>query len=155
MAHLAAAFNTQAPHQEIRLTGQEIIDGAVEALPRSNYALSLTSKVCMGTATYHLPLMNIHPEVDTCPQDLLRTILDILPDQRGVLVATGRNHHFIGTRLLTTEAWPAFLSSFLMPIILVSPRYIGHALNRGAATLRLFPCPPMKPEWPVVVAQAK
>ncbi len=82
-------------------------------------------------------------------RSVIGRVTDDLP---GYLLSSGRHFHYYGMQLLDSEAWIAFLAQFLMPCVLVSPRYIGHSMHRGFCALRLNAVPPHKPIVPVLVA---
>lgn len=113
-------------------------------------ALSVTSRIWNkdGVHVGHLALMNLHP-VGFRSVGQLRSAINLVTDGLpGYLLSSGRYFHFYGVALLHNDAWPTFLAQFLMPCVLVSPRYIGHSLHRGFCALRLNAVPPIKPKVP-------
>jgi hypothetical protein len=114
--------------------------------------ISVSSKVLLQCGAFiHLPLMNLHPAPMLDSQAVAALIEEVTEGMGGYLLETGRYWHFYGATVLTEDAWLRFLAQFLMPVVLVSPRYIGHSLYRGYATLRLTIEPQYKPTIPSVV----
>lgn len=120
---------------------------------RSSTATSLTSRVWneMGHHVGHLALMNLHPVGFTNAHEVREAVKLVVDGRSGYLLDSGRYFHYYGRQLLTAQDWLRFLSQFLMPCVLVSPRYIGHSLYRGFCALRLNAVPPFKPTAPLLV----
>jgi hypothetical protein len=123
------------------------------ARTRSSVATSLTSRVWndAGHHVGHLALMNLHPVGFADVHELNEAVRLVVDGNSGYLLNSGRYFHYYGRQLFTVLDWPRFLSQFLMPCVLVSPRYIGHSLYRGFCTLRLNAAPPFKPITPLLV----
>ncbi len=118
---------------------------------RENQVWSITSKVqCFDGETKHLPLMNFHPE-NGSEKDIKKALKYICGNNRGVLLDSGRFQHYYGDFLLSENEWTQFMAEFLMPTVLVSPRYAGHRLHDGYCTLRLTADSQYKPKIPEVV----
>jgi hypothetical protein len=116
-----------------------------------NQVWSITSRVqCANKKTKHLPMMNFHLEGGS-KEDIKKALKYICGDKRGVLLDSGRFQHYYGDFLLDENEWIKFMAEFLMPTILVSPRYIGHRLHDGYCTLRLTADDQYKPKIPEVV----
>lgn len=107
----------------------------------------------------HLTMMNFHPE-----RGGLEFVLDALKALRqqepelvspGVVLASGRYWHYYGYGLIEEPEMGKYLSYFLMPAILVSPRYIGHRLYEGRGMLRLTGGATAKPGVPKVVTAVR
>lgn len=131
--------------------------GLAEHLRRAGgrrLALSVTSRVwdAAGGLAGHLALMNLHPEGFRGAGELAEAVRLTAGGTPGYLLESGRYFHYYGRRLLTGAEWQGFLAQFLMPCVLVSPRYIGHSLDRGFCTLRLNAAPGAKPMVPRVVS---
>ena len=75
----------------------------------------------------------------------------ITDNREGVFLDSGRYFHYFGNFVLSNEEWSQFNGAFLMPCILVSPRYIGHRLINGYNTLRLTNDNAFKTKIPEVV----
>jgi len=98
---------------------------------------SMTSLVsCTDGESRHIPMMNFHP-IDASLGDIKKTLAHICRNYRGAILDSGRYFHYYGDVLLSQEEWLKFMADFLMPCIIVSPRYIGHRLYDGYCTLRL------------------
>jgi hypothetical protein len=123
------------------------------AQTRSSVATSLTSRVWNETGSHvgHLALMNLHPEGFDDVYEIRDTVRLVVAGRSGYLLSSGRYFHYYGRQFLRVPDWQGFLSQFLMPCVLVSPRYIGHSLYRGFCTLRLNAAPPLKPAVPLLV----
>ena len=85
---------------------------------------------------FHLPMMNLHLDQLTTVNEL-RKALDKLSLKDYYLVSTDRYFHVYGSWLMTQEEWRIWNLQYLMTDALVSPRYIGHSLERGFNLLRL------------------
>lgn len=135
------------------------IDALDSALPSllaqrtSTEVISVTSRLfdAMDSFIGHLAIMNLHTE-SISDLDLLVSILRETTDGRpGYLLASGRFYHYYGIQLLSEREWLRFLAQFLMPCILVSPRYIGHSLFSGFCSVRLTRSHPHKPAVPKLI----
>lgn len=98
----------------------------------------------------HIPMMNFHP-VDISLEDLKFAIKNICKNFNGALLSSGRFFHYYGNSLLNENEWTKFMTDFLMPCVLVSPRYIGHRLFDGYSTLRLTSDKFVKTKVPEVI----
>mgnify|MGYP004190599807 FL=1 len=94
--------------------------------------------------------MNFHPE-NIAREDIKKAINYISHGHNGVLLDSGRYQHYYGNFLLNESEWKKFISEFLMPTVLVSPRYIGHRLYDGYCALRLTADDKYKTKIPEVV----
>lgn len=116
-----------------------------------NEVWSITSKVvCSDGTEKHIPMMNFHSDVSLA--DIKKMVKKITKNSKGVILKSGRFHHYFGDYLLNENEWLRFMADFLMPSILVSPRYIGHRLHNGYCTLRLTIDKRYKPVMPKAVA---
>lgn len=116
--------------------------------------VSVTSRLFdpAGAFLGHLAIMNLHPEGFDDLDTLLGAIAEVTSGIPGYLVASGRYYHFYGRVVLADPDWLDFLVGFLMPCVLVSPRYIGHSLFRRFCTVRLTAARPYKPTVPTLLA---
>ncbi len=113
---------------------------------------SFNSKVrCHDGIPRHVPMMNFHPEEGIAQEQICVAIEHICPEKSGVLLESGRYYHYYGNFLLSEAEWLRFLDAFLMPCVLVSPRYVGHALVDGYCSLRLTADATYKPTVPRVI----
>jgi hypothetical protein len=99
----------------------------------------------------HLAIMNLHTEGFTSLADIGDAVAQVTDGMSGYLMTSGRFYHYYGKRLLSEQAWLRFLVQFLMPCVLVSPRYIGHSLLRGFCSVRLTSAMPHKPTVPTLL----
>ena len=96
-------------------------------------------------------MMNFHP--DNVSLDAINESLKIIcPNSKGVILETGRFFHYYGMSLLSEEKWLQFMAEFLMPCVVVSPRYVGHSLYDGYCSLRLTTDTKYKTKIPEVIA---
>lgn len=118
-------------------------------------AVSVTSRIWTANRQVigHMPLMNLHPEGFNSLNQLVRAIRTVTNDRPGFIIKSGRYFHYYGAYVLSRTEWPKFLGEWLMPCVMVSPRYIGHSLNRGFCALRLNSAPPIKPFKPLVLRE--
>lgn len=116
-------------------------------------AVSVTSRIYDDERTFvgHLAIMNLHPVGFRSTDELCQALQTVCGEFQGLLLASGRFHHYYGFRLLDSSSWLRFLAQFLMPCTLVSPRYVGHSLYRGFCALRLNKAGPYKAVVPHVV----
>lgn len=105
-----------------------------------------------GNFIGHLAIMNLHPDGLDGVDAVVAAVAATTEHIPGYLLSSGRYYHYYGKRLLTGGEWQRFLARFLMPCVLVSPRYIGHSLFRGFCTVRLTSARPYKPTVPRVVS---
>jgi hypothetical protein len=80
------------------------------------------------------------------------SVTDVVNGRPDHLVRSGRYYHYYGLGLLSGPDWLDFVAQFLMPCVMVSPRYVGHSLIRRFCSLRLNAVPPHKPATPRVVS---
>ncbi|HEU5155538.1 MAG TPA: hypothetical protein VFU43_00955 [Streptosporangiaceae bacterium] len=125
-----------------------------ETAERQRRALSVASRVWETRQKFsgHLALMNLHPEGYLDESELSKAVLRVSGGIPGYLLESGRYYHFYGARLLDQEEWLDFVGRFLMPCTLVSPRYVGHSINRRYCALRLNSVPPYKPSMPRLIS---
>ena len=112
--------------------------------------VSVTSRVFdpAGAQVDQLAIMNLHTEGFGSIEALTEAISEVTGGVSGYLLESGRYYHFYGKELMSYREWVNFLTSFLMPCVLVSPRYIGHSLFRGFCSVRLTSADPHKPMVP-------
>lgn len=137
LAHVASAVHFST-HDLIPMPGREIVDSQSlhKLLSPDNPILSIASKVrAADGCSYHLPMMNLHLDIPITI-DTLYNVLNTLIPVDFYLLRTDRYFHVYGTGLMTDHAWTEWNLKFLMADCLVSPRYIGHSLERGYNTLR-------------------
>ncbi|MBS3091287.1 hypothetical protein J4217_02470 [Candidatus Pacearchaeota archaeon] len=114
-----------------------------------NQVYSLTSKVsCNDGKTKHIPMMNFH---STSTANIKLALEHICGQRKGAILNSGRFFHYYGDFLLDENEWTNFMAEFLMPNVLISPRYIGHRLHDGYCTLRLTSDERYKPNIPRVI----
>lgn len=138
------------------LSRQEFLKKGIKPLPPlpHHHVFSLNSRVrCSDGTSHHIPMMNFHMERDLTWEEVEKAVRYITSDQPGFLLRSGRFLHYYGNFLLEEKEWPEFMGKFLMPCILVSPRYIGHCLQRGYCSLRLTTDQEFKPCFPAVIAE--
>ncbi|OGK31604.1 hypothetical protein A3B02_01055 [Candidatus Roizmanbacteria bacterium RIFCSPLOWO2_01_FULL_42_14] len=153
--NILKGFNHDKPTKEVFYNRNEFLDLNLKKLEKLsiNEVWSLTSKVlCTGNIYKHIPMMNLHSEnVDF--GTIKKSLRYICGKKSGYLLDSGRFLHYYGNFLLTHNEWIKFMAEFLMPCIIVSPRYIGHRLNDGYCTLRLTTEKLYKPKLPEVICQ--
>jgi hypothetical protein len=115
--------------------------------------ISATSRLFDTTARFigHLAIMNLHTDAISDLDRLISVLRETTGGVPGYLLTSGRFYHYYGSRLLTEQEWLKFLAQFLMPCILVSPRYIGHSLFSGFCSVRLTRSNPHKPVVPTLI----
>ena len=118
---------------------------------KTNQVWSITSKIqTTDGQAKHLAMMNFHPE-NASLQDIKKALKYICGNKSGVLLDSGRFWHYYGDFLLSENEWIQFMVEFLMPTVLVSPRYISHGLYNNYNTLRLTTNDKYKPKIPEVI----
>jgi len=155
LEHMFEGFEHLRPIKDLEYSKEEFsqltLDNLYDIELGPNQVWSITSKVqCCDGKTKHLPMMNFHPE-NCSKEGIKKAIMYICGDKRGVLLDSGRYQHYYGDFLLSEDEWISFLAEFLMPVVLVSPRYIGHSLHDGYCSLRLTTDGKYKPKIPEVV----
>lgn len=152
-ADLLGAFWHDIPTGDLRLDRRQFVNLTAASLPAlsARQVWSVTSQVtCRNGQRGHLAMMNLHPDRALSLDDLEKGVAFIDRGRGGVLLDSGRHQHYYGGYLLTEHEWLDFMATFLMPCILVSPRYIGHRLHHGYCSLRLTADPEFKPTVPWV-----
>ena len=148
IADLSSGMVQHVPLEHHYFSGRDIILSKHSSFFDESVGLSICSDFLLNSNKFHIPMMNLHTEF-SLDSDLLIPILQTVSGMdRLVLMSSGRYFHVYFLETLSEGDWIKFLASFLMPTILVSPRYVGHSLHRGYTTLRLFPCVPLKPQQP-------
>jgi len=104
-----------------------------------------------GNFVGHTALMNLHPEGFDDVDSIVRAIREITAGMPGYLLSSGRYYHYYGCQILHSNEWRRFLAQFLMPCVMVSPRYIGHSLFQGFCAVRLTAADPHKPSVPTLL----
>jgi len=153
ISHLDESLIQETPLQQKIFLRQDFLKLKLEDLKATRHQVwSFTSRLKMkdGSAM-HLPVMNFHPLNGVTKKNILYFIHLIEPNNEGVLVNSGRYYHYYGDFLLSEKHWLQFNARFLMPKILVSPRYIGHRLQDGYSTLRLTVDDKYKTTIPTVI----
>lgn len=153
LEYILDGFEHTKPIKDKEYFREEFSHLILDDLPSlgENQVWSIISKVqCSSGKTKHLPMMNFHLEKDSS-RDIKQILKYIYGDHKGVLLDSGRFFHYYGDFLLDEKEWIQFMAEFLMPTILVSPRYIGHRLYEGHCALRLTTDGKYKPKIPEVV----
>lgn len=100
---------------------------------------------------HYLPMMNLHFDYPL-PLVMLKQILNKIIGENYFLLKTDRYYHVYGNELLKAEDWRLWNLKFLMIDSVVSPRYIGHSLERGYNLLRLNSTDKIKTTTPFIVS---
>ena len=140
LENVVSAFQHSKPLQELEYTKDEFSQLSFNDLPilKENLVWSISSKVTFyDKSTKHIAMMNLHPEEGFQLEDVKKVLRHIYSNKNGVLLDSGRFHHYYGDYLMEEDEWLKFIAQFLMPTVLVSPRYIGYRLMDGYCTLRL------------------
>ena len=151
--NLGGGFEHDKPKQEKNYSRKDFLDLTLEQLQKSKSkeVWSFVSKVqCDDGISRHIPMMNFHPE-EVGLKAIKEAINHICGAKRGCILDSGRFFHYYGNFLLDENEWRKFMAEFLMPCILVSPRYVGHRLYDGYCTLRLTAQKQFKPKLPEVI----
>jgi len=153
MKNILSGFNHDKPIKEFYCDREKFLGLNLIKLPKlaENEVWSLTSKVlCDGNTYKYIPMMNFH--LDDINLGVVReTLKYICWRKNGCLLESGRFYHYYGNFLLSQDEWTRFIAEFLMPCIVVSPRYIGHRIYDGYCTLRLTIEKSYKPKLPEVI----
>ncbi len=103
--------------------------------------LALNSRVVLRDGTVmHIPMIDLA----TKATGIIRRVLDVLPSGLSdamIWFESGRSYHGYGTVLISQEEWTKLMGRFLLvnqPQVppVVDPRWIGHRLISGYASLR-------------------
>lgn len=153
LKYILKSFEHSKPLKTQNYARSKFLKLKLKDLPKleKNQVWSIVSKVkCFGGKFKHIPMMNFHVE-EKSTKEILIALKYIAGGKKGVLLESGRFYHYYGNSLLNEKEWIKFMAEFLMPTILVSPRYIGHRLYKGHCTLRLTPDTQHKPKTPRVI----
>ncbi len=151
--HIRDGLIQHIPNTIWKLQGEDILRNEFnpnDFVSHKIYVISVSSKIELCGRVLHLPIMNLHPETDLTYDDMKLALEATVNGMSGYLLHSGRYFHFYGVDLLNQDEWLRFMAQFLMPTILVSPRFIGHCLYRGYAALRLTTENNHKPKIPTV-----
>lgn len=114
--------------------------------------LSISSRVTdRNSNIVHLPLMNLHLDY-YLSKDQIFSAINRIAHFKFHLVTTDRYFHVYGERLINEIEWKEWNIKFLMVDALVSPRYVGHSLQRGFNLLRLNSTKAIKKNIPYVLS---
>ncbi|MBC7283167.1 hypothetical protein [Hoeflea sp.] len=116
----------------------------------SGGVMSMTSSVKNGS--FHIPMMNLHPNDGVLIEDILNFIRKIYPNKSGYLLSSGRHFHYYGDFMIDENGWRELIGNFLIAYDFVHPGYCGFRMFDGFSTLRLTTHPVFKPHIPRVVA---
>ncbi len=143
------------PIQTLTIKGEDILSSSFspsDLIKEKNRVISICSKVKLDNNQYrHLPQMNLHPEASLSVDDVVKVVNSLTENMVGYLMKSGRYLHYYGFGLFDEAQWLRFLAQFLMPTIIVSPRYIGHSLYRGYTALRITVDEKYKPILPKAI----
>lgn len=130
------------------LAASKIAD--VEGNLKSGFALAFSSKVILtGSETAHIPLLDFRCQPSARNRQIVKTALNAMGQESGLIVESGRSYHFYGSRLLSHEAWIQFLAMGILFSPIVDSRYVAHRLADGACRLRIGSVSD-KPSTPIV-----
>lgn len=155
--HLEESLIQETPLRVVEYDRQDFLTMVLSDLHSDGHNVwSFTSKVTMKDGSHrHIPMINFHPLKDVTLDDIKWFIVLSEPLTSGVLLESGRYYHYYQVNLLSEEEWIQFNARFLMPMILVRSRYIGHRLRDGYSTLRLTNDTTYKPKIPRVIVLLK
>lgn len=152
--HLIEGLVQHSPYQQWELSGKEILSQTFDPgnfVSMRNHVVSISSKIACTDGTHkHLAIMNLHPENVLDYKDIVKIVEAVTNRIPGYILKSGRYYHFYGVALLEEQEWIRFMAQFLMPTVIVSPRFIGHCLYRGYVALRLSTDKQYKPLLPEV-----
>ncbi|PHR18965.1 MAG: hypothetical protein COA37_18595 [Hoeflea sp.] len=146
-----------AERQSINLLTEQVLKLGTDGLMAtceatfSGGVMSMTSLVKNGS--FHIPMMNLHPNEGVLIKDILNFIRSIYPDKPGYLLSSGRHFHYYGDFLVNEAGWKELFGNFLIAYDFVHPGYCGFRIFDGFSTLRLTTHPIFKPHVPRVVAK--
>ncbi len=124
---------------------QEILDSS------TNKLVGVQSKVeYLGHYIQHVPMVDFNFEVNQANLAKVKEALNLMCQKDGFILSSGRSFHYYSSHLLDEKEWQSFMGQSLLTG-LVEPRYVGHSLIQGAATLRIS-AGLNKPKEPEVVA---
>jgi len=97
-----------------------------------------------------IPMIDFKCSVSQENLGTIKEFLRLTGQSEGFLLNSGNSFHYYGSHLFRGDEWQAFMGRCLLSG-LVEPRYVGHSLTQGAATLRISTSP-LKLKEPEVVA---
>ena len=151
--HLLEAYAVR-PMRLHRFSKREFLSESYSRVLRrlkGDEVLSVVSKVRTTSGEeMHIPLINFHPEGAFGLNEIKKALAYACQRKHGALLKSGRFYHYYGDFLLSQREWENFLGMFLIPVHLVHPSYVGHALKYGFNTLRLTPGKAYKSQTPRV-----
>lgn len=98
--------------------------------------VSISSRLFDLNQEKHMLMMNIHLDAPISIDKLVESFKSICSG-RFWIIKTDRFYHIYTENIVCLKEWYSWNLKFLMLDSLVSPRYIGHSLERGFNLLRL------------------
>lgn len=83
-----------------------------------------------------IPMVDFKCSVNQENLATIKEFLRLTGQSEGFLLNSGNSFHYYGSRLFHKDEWQVFMGRCLLSG-LVEPRYVGHSLIQGAATLRI------------------
>jgi hypothetical protein len=150
-----SALDTTAPSRVMQVSAEALpgsLPAMIEEAQQESKVVSLISRIRSTARDAHLSMMNLHPPAGSSMDEVMNAIRSVRPPgEVGRVFASGRFCHYYGSTLIEEEAWTRNLARWLMPSVLVSPRYIGHCVFQTYSSLRLSALEPLKPTVPYLV----
>jgi len=112
--------------------------------------ISFASKFIKNEKSLHISMMNLHLGNNFTFDKLINSLHFMIKDKFWLL-KTDRFYHVYSDNLLNQNEWFKWNLQFLMTDCLVSPRYIGHSLERNFNLLRQNATSYIKTKIPTVV----
>lgn len=116
----------------------------------NNPLVSLTSAFKIQNDMKHIPMMNLHLN-EPIEEEKLYNVLSSIIENEFWLIRTDRFYHLYSNYIMSIDDWKEWNLKFLMLDCLVSPRYIGHSLQRNFNLLRQNATDSIKTIIPYVV----
>jgi len=139
-------------YNAINISGEKILhsEDLNDYTSNTNPLISFASKFRKEDVVFHMPMMNLHI-CDMLNKDKLISVLNSIIKRRFWLLKTDRYYHIYSNGILNNDNWIKWNLKFLMTDCLVSPRYIGHSLERGFNLLRQNATSVIKMKIPTVI----
>jgi len=136
----------------INISGEKILhlENLNDYTTNTNPLIAFASKFHKEDTVFHITMMNLHI-CNTIKQDKLISVLHSIIRKRFWLLKTDRYYHIYSNKILNNDDWIKWNLTFLMTDCLVSPRYIGHSLERKFNILRQNATSFIKMKIPTVI----
>jgi hypothetical protein len=134
------------------LSAESVVEGAVTVLSQGAVgedSVAVCSRVRLASGVEaHIPMLDFRCPVSEANTKAIMSMLRLLGERTGLVVASGRSYHYYGVALYNHCQWIEFMAKALLLSPITDGRFIAHRVVDGQCRLRIYS--PSRP-IPVVV----